>query len=104
VIANWLWMLAPVRFTGAVHLRRGVERILADRPPLPNQFYADFVDHLVATHQAQGLRGSALKLAVISRLGQDMLAIAALIDGERHPDFPETGPHMRLLRKHGLIE
>jgi len=96
-------MLAPLRFTGAVYLRRRVEHILHDKPPLPNAFYDEFVGEIMRINQLLGFRGIHLKAAVVQHLDRDTIFICAIVDGERSPLCPDDGIYMRLLRRHGVI-
>jgi hypothetical protein len=98
-----LGAVLPLRFTAAVLLRRGVEHIRSEQRPLPDVFYDEFVGEVIRMHEFMGKKGIALKSAVVSDLERDIIVIAALLDGERSPVFPDDGMHMRLLRKHGLI-
>ena len=95
--------ILPIRFTGAVFLRRGLERIRSEEPPLPNAFYDEHVGHVIDICARDGHKGVELKLQVTTHLERDMIVFAALLDGERHPAFPDDGHHMQLLRKYRLI-
>jgi hypothetical protein len=102
-----LWGLAravmPIQFTAAVELRRAVEKIRVDAPPLPNDFYDEYAWYVADAAKQSGATGSALKDAVRNLLPLDTIIIVALLDGETHPLLPEDGYQAKLLRKHRLI-
>ena len=96
-------MFAPIRLTGAIYLRKGLEHIRSEAPPLPNEFYDEFVGAVIGICELQGLRGLPLKSAVISRLDMDMLILAALLDGERSATGDDYAFYLTMLRKHGAL-
>ena len=102
-----LWSIAravmPIRFTAAVELRRAVESIRADRPPLPNAFYDDYAWYVSDAAEAHGKKGAALKDAVMNLLKLDILIIVDLLDGQDSEYLPKNGYQAQLLRKHRLI-
>lgn len=102
-----LWGLAravmPIQFTAAVELRRAVEKIRSDKPPLPDAFYDEYAWTVADAAKQLGMTGGALKEAVRSLLPLDTVIIVALLDGETHPLLPEDGYQAKLLRKHRLI-